>query len=167
MSTTLIMIIATWTTLYCQNTVRYMAGMNATALAGGEVSLMIERGISCHWSIGGLASYGFGNNMKRPGKLESSHLAEFGETVFRPMPSDRHHESIYLKYWPMKVMTGPYLLTSISNGNTSGTGLDIGAGYLMPIWKVFNIYIEYNYTISDADTPSKGVSLGTCLVFGK
>lgn len=163
---TVIMIIAAWTLLHCQNT-RYMTGICASALAGGEASITIEREVSEYWSIGGNASYGFGINMKGSSLLETSHRQELGNEIFLPRPKDLHKESIYVKYWPIKLMKGPYLITAISHGSSSGTNLNIGAGFLMHIWKALNIYTEYSYAISETKEPSNGLSTGICLVFGK
>lgn len=152
--------------LHCQNK-RLMAGVDAIALAGGETALSIEYGFAGHWSVGGEASYGFGNFCKGMDPLESSHRQEFSEESFTPLPSNLHKESIYAKYWPTHLMKGPYVLTAISHGNRTGTELIIGAGYILHIWKCLNAYTEYRFIISDPDNPGKGLSAGICLTFGK
>ena len=165
MCTTLIMIFAGLALLHCQNK-KLMAGVDATALAGGKAALSIEYGFAGHWSAGGEASYGFGCLWKGMDDLEASHKQEFSDMIYAPSPDNLHKESIYAKYWPTHLMQGGYLLTAISHGSTTGTDLIIGAGYMLHIWKCINAYIEYRLTISDPDTPAMRLSAGICLSLG-
>lgn len=166
MCMTVIMIFAATALLHCQDK-RLLAGTDAIALAGGKAAFSIEYGFAGHWSAGGEASYGFGLLHKDADTLESSHRQEFKDEIFIPTPVNLHTESIYAKYWPKHLMKGAYLLTAISHGSTTGTDLIIGAGYLLHIWKCINAYTEYRFTISDPDSPGKGLSAGICLTFGK
>lgn len=166
MCMTVIMIFAAMALLHCQNK-KLMAEVDVIALASGKAALSIEYGFAAHWSVGSEASYGFGSLCKGMSTLESSHRQEFEPDIFTPLPDNLHNESIYAKYWPTHLMKGTYLLTAISHGSSTGTDIIIGAGYLLHIWKCINAYTEYRFTISDPDSPLKGLSAGICLTFGK
>ena len=163
---TLILMITALTLVHCQNT-RYMTGIDAFGIAKGEASLSMERSICTHWSVGGNVSYGFGMLIKGMHPLERSHRQEFGDKTYITSPDNLHKESIYVRYWPMDLMKGPYMTVALSHGSWSGTDLHIGAGYILHIWKYFNIYTEYLYAISETDSPLKRLSAGICLIFGK
>ena len=162
---TAIMIFVAWVHVYCQEKM-LMTGIDAIALAGGEASLSIEISIASHWSTGGNICYGFGKSMRGPQEVEISHRQEFGDTIFQPQPKDLHRETIYVKHWPVQMLKGPYLLTGISHGSDSGTGLDIGMGFLQHIWRQINIYTEYRLTVQKNDNRTNTLSAGICLTFG-
>jgi hypothetical protein len=166
MCLTAIMMFAALALLHCQDK-RLMAGLDIMGIAGGEAAVSIEYGLAEHWSIGGEASYGFGLFRKGMDTLESSHRQEFSEETFVPLPDDLHRESIYARYWPTSLMKGPYMLTSICHGSTTGTDFCIGAGYMLHIWKSIYAYTEYRLTVSEPDSPGRRLSAGICLTFGK
>lgn len=165
MCMTAIMMILAWTLAHCQSK-RFMAGLDVLALAGGEASFSIEYGISGHWSAGGCIIYGFSTLLSGPQELEITHRQEFGDTLTRPQSVDYHRETIYVKYWPIQLAKGPYLITSVSQGTTSQTSLNIGAGFLQHIWKHINIYTEYRLSIPEKEFSPNGLSAGICLSFG-
>ena len=108
---------------------------------------------------------------QRHGPIDAVHRQEFGDDLSRPAPADFLTESIHARYWPVKVMKGPYALASVSHGNISGTDFCLGCGHLMHIWRCLNLYIEYRVgmkeTIKANNFPVKGLSAGISLTFGK
>lgn len=165
MCMTATMMILAWPLAHSQSQ-RFMTGIDVLALAGGEATFSIEYGISGHWSAGGRISYGFGTLLNGPHDLEIIHRQEFGDTLTLPKPDDYHRESLYVKYWPVQLARGPYLLTGISQGTASRTRLNIGAGFLQHIWKHINIYTEYRLSIPENELCPNGLSAGVYLTFG-
>ena len=143
-----------------------MAGIDAIALAGGEASISIECSISDHWSAGGTVSYGFGALIRGPQDLEISHRQELGNTIFTLQPRDLHRESLHVRYWPVLMQKGPYLLTGVSHGTNTGTGLNVGAGFLQHIWKSIYLYTEYCLAIPETGGLANSLRTGICLTFG-
>lgn len=163
---TVIMIIAAYVHAYCQNK-RVMTGIDAIALASGEASISIEISISRHWSTGGDICFGYGRVMRGPHEVEISHRQEFGGTIYHPQPMDLHRETLYVKYWPTQMLKGPYLLTGISHGSDSGTGLEIGVGFMQHIWKPINIYTEYRLSVPETGKRASALCAGICLIFAR
>ena len=161
---TAILMLTAWTMMFSQNK-RLMTGVNAYALAEGEASVFIEHGLSEHWSAGGEITYGFGRFIKGIGDIEKAHKEEFENDVSAVYPEDLHRECIYVRYWVKEVSKGPYLLTGMSHGSTSGTDFNIGIGILINIWKSINIYTEYRRALTRTEAPGNGLSVGICLTF--
>lgn len=165
-----ILMTAACTAAFCQGK-RFMAEMDISGLAGGKAGLCLEYGITGHWSAGGRMVVGFGQFIKDMAPLDAVHRQEFGDDLSRPAPADFLTESIHARYWPVKVMKGPYALASVSHGNISGTDFCLGCGHLMHIWRCLNLYIEYRVgmkeTIKADNFPVKGLSAGISLTFGK
>lgn len=157
------------TVALCQGK-RLMAEVDLCGLAGGKAGLGVEYGISGHWSAGGAVEFGFSHFMKETDALESGHKQEFGDTSSYPVPTDIHKARIHFRYWPAETMKGPYAVAGVTHGDSSGTDLHIGTGYLMHIWKHLNLYIEYSIGLKDVigmdSFPVRGLSAGISLTFG-
>lgn len=146
-----------------------MAEADLWGLAGGKAGFAVEYAITEHWSAGGAVGFGFSYFIKDVNPLESGHRHEFGDETSWPLPTDIHTERIHIKYWPQKMMTGPYAMAGITHGSLSGTDFRIGGGYVMHIWKPLNLYIEYNIGLKDiigkVPFPVQGLSAGISLTF--
>ena len=164
-----ILMLSACTAAFCQGE-RLMASADLCGLAGGKAGFGVEYGISEHWSAGGTVELGFSNFIKGRSILESDYRLEFGDSTSFPVPTDLQKESIHFIYWPTETMKGPYAMVGVAHGNVSGTDFCIGTGYIMHIWKPFNLYFEYSIGLKEAirmgSFPVRGLSAGISLIFG-